>query len=128
MRLHFIFPVQPCSYGNFTFFKVKKDTIDVTSETFESDRGQPSEGKHQFIKYNVQAKSKFTVNSGFVSESVNETIQQLLLSERVWQYDGTGFIALNVNTNSQEFKTRQNDRLINYQIGFNHGYNKINNV
>jgi len=112
----------------FTFFKVKKDTIDVTSETFESDRGQPSETNHQFVKYNVQAKSKFTVNTGFVSESINETIRQLLLSERVWQYDGADFIPLNVNTKSQEFKTRQNDRLINYQIGFDYAYNKINNI
>jgi hypothetical protein len=112
----------------FTFFKVKKDTIDVTSEVFESDRGQPSETKHQFINYNVQAKIKFTVNTGFVSESINETIQQLLLSERVWQYDGADFIPLNVSTKSQEFKTRQNDRLINYQIGFDYGYNKINNI
>ena len=112
----------------FTFFKVKKDSITITDEIFESDRGQPSETMHQFIKYNVQAKSSFKVNSGFIDESANETIRQLLLSERVWEYDGADFIPLNVSTKSQEFKTRQNDRLINYEIGFDYAYNKINNI
>ena len=29
------------------FFKAKKDTLNVTNETFESDRGQPISGAHQ---------------------------------------------------------------------------------
>jgi len=112
----------------FTFFKKKTDSMSVTDETFESDRGQPSEGNHQFVRYNVNGKSKFTVNSGFVDEDGNETIKQLLLSERVWEYDGTNFIPLNVNSTNLEFKTRQNDRLINYEFEFEFGFNDINNV
>ena len=111
-----------------TFFKAKKDSMTVTDETFESDRGQPSTGKHQFIRYNVNAKSKFTVNSGFVDEDVNETIKQLFLSERIWEYDGTNYIPLNINSSNLEYKTRQNDRLINYEIGFDYAYNEINNI
>lgn len=112
----------------FTFFKKRVDTMSVTNETFESERGQPSEWNHQFIKYNVNARGKLTVNSGFVDEDANETIKQLLLSERVWGYDGVKFTPLNVNTTSLEFKTRQNDRLINYEIGFDYAYNEINNI
>ncbi|MEL1243537.1 hypothetical protein AAEO56_04625 [Flavobacterium sp. DGU11] len=109
----------------FTFFKAKKDTISITSENFESNRPI---GSHQFIKYNVNAKTKFTVNSGFITEDKNEAIRQLLLSERVWMLSGGITVPLNVSTSSQEFKNRQNDRLINYAIEFEHAYNENNNV
>jgi len=111
-----------------TFFKKKTDSMSVENESFEGDRGQPSEWNHQYIKYNVLGKSKFKVNSGFVDEDVNETIKQLFLSERVWHYDGTNFIPLNINSKNLEYKTRQNDRLINYEIGFDYAYNEINNI
>lgn len=111
-----------------TFFKNKTESLSITSENFESDRGQPSEGKHQFVKYNVQGRTKFKVNSGFVDEAMNETFRQLQLSENVWQYDGTDFIPLNVSSSSLEYKTRQNDRLINYEVEFEYAYNEINNI
>lgn len=112
----------------FTFFKSQKESMSVDNEVFESDRGQPSEWNHQYVKFNVLGKSKFTVNSGFVDEDMNETIKQMFLSERVWQYDGTNYIPLNINSSNLEYRTRQNDRLINYEIGFDYAYNEINNI
>ena len=111
-----------------TFFKKQVDSINVTDEMFESDRGQPTEGNHQFVRYNVNSKSKFTANTGFMPESNNETIRQLLLSEKVWRYNDPTFTPLNVLTKSEEFKTRANDRLINYELEFEFGFNDINNV
>lgn len=111
-----------------TFFKSSTEDISTTSEQFESDRGQPITGNHQYIKYNIQGKRKFKVNSGFVDEEMNETFNQLMLSERVWKLEDNIFIPLNVNTSSLEYKTRQKDRLINYEITFDYAYNEINNV
>ena len=108
-----------------TFFKVKKDSISITSETFESNRGH---GFHQKVKFNINAQSKFSVNSGFVTEDKNETIKQLLLSEKVWLVADGIETPINVSSTSQEFKTRQNDRLINYQIEFEYAFNEINNT
>lgn len=108
-----------------TFFKAKKETITTESENFQGNR---QIGSHQFIKYNINAKTKFTVNSGFITEDKNEAIRQLLLSERVWMLSGSTAIPLNVTTTSQEFKTRQNDRLINYAIEFEHAFYENNNV
>lgn len=108
-----------------TFFKAKRDNISIESEKYEGNRGH---GYHQNIRFNVNATSKFTVNSGFVVEDRNETIKQLLLSERVWLLDNGTEIPLNVSTSSNEIKTRQNDRLINYQIEFEYAFNVINNV
>ena len=111
-----------------TFFKKQVDSINVTDEMFESDRGQPSEGNHQFVRFNINSKSKFTANSGFVPESNNETFKQLLLSEKVWRYNDPTFTPLNISSKSLEFKTRKNDRLINYELEFEFGFNDINNV
>lgn len=107
-----------------TFFKAKKDTISIESEMFEGNR---TIGEHQFVKFNVKGKQKFTLSSGFVTEDKNETIKQLLLSERVWMLSDVE-IPLNVSTTTQEFKTRQNDRLINYIIEFEHAYYENNLV
>lgn len=111
-----------------TFFKERKDDMSITSEEFESDRGQPSQSFHQYVKFNIQAKSKFKINSGFVSEDNNEVFKQLLLSEKVWIFENSSFIPVNVNSKSIEYLNRVNDRLIKYDIGFDFAYNEINNI
>lgn len=108
-----------------TFFKARRDSINIDKETFESNRPI---GGHQFVRYNVNAKVKFSANSGFITEDKNADIKQLLMSERVWLLDNGVEIPLNVGTSSMEFKTRQNDRLINYAIEFEHAYNENNNI
>jgi hypothetical protein len=110
-----------------TFFKAKTDTLSVTKETYESDNGQPSEGNHQYIDYNLQGRTSFRVNSGFVDESMNDSFKQLLLSSKVYVYDN-GFVPLNVTKTSLEYKTRQKDRLINYEIDFSYSYNEVNTI
>lgn len=108
-----------------TFFKARKDTMTTEKESFESNR---QIGKHQFVNYNINAKMKFTVNSGFVVEERNEAFKQLLLAERVWLLQGEVAVPLNVGTSSLEFKSRNNDRLINYAIEFEHAYYENNTV
>ena len=111
-----------------TFFKEKTNSLKIKSESFESDRGQPSLGGHQFVRYNTQARSSFKVHSGFVDEDLNETFRQLLLSDRVWSYKDSVFTPLNVKTSNFEEKTRQKQRLISYEIEFEMSFNEINNI
>lgn len=110
-----------------TFFKAKTESLTVTSEEFQTDRGQAIDGFHQMAIYNVQGNSKFKMNSGFVDESINETMKQLFLSERVWQFDGANYIPLKLGSKSLEYKTRMKDRLINYEVEFEYAFNEINN-
>lgn len=114
--------------SSFTFFKKSVESLDVTSEMFEADRGQPNTGQHQFVTYNVQGKQKFSVNTGFIDEENNEIIKQILLSERIWKYENDTFIPLRVVTKSLEYKTQTNDTLINYNIQFEYAFNEINNA
>jgi hypothetical protein len=50
-----------------------------------------------------------------------------MLSQRVWKYENGIFIPLNVSTKGIEYKTRQKDRLINYEVEFENAFNAINN-
>lgn len=111
-----------------TFSKSSTTSMSVTDSFYESDSGQPSLGFHQNKRYNVNAKTSFKVNSGFVPEANNETFKQLFLSERVWLFQGGNFIPLNVKSKSLEYKTRQKDRLISYEVEFDYAYNEINNI
>jgi hypothetical protein len=108
------------------FFKAKTESMDVTRSNYEGNFGQPSEGNHQYIDYNVQGKSKFKISSGFVNEQMNEIFKQLILSERVWIVDN--LVPIKVSMSSIEYKTRQKDRLINYEFDFEYAFNEINNV
>lgn len=87
-----------------------------------------SKEKHQIRQFHVTGKESIQVNSGFVDESYNEVIKQLLLSEQTWVYDGTDVKPIQLNTKSLQYKTSVNDRLIQYTLDFNYSFNKINDV
>lgn len=99
-----------------TFFKAKKESISVTKEMYENDI---------FYQYNVNSKSKFEINSGWISEDKNENIKQLLLSEKTYALVNGQAIPILVETKSLDFKTRVNDKLINYKIDFSYAANDI---
>jgi len=111
-----------------TFFKAKTESMSVTNEEFESDRGQPLFGNHQYVTYNVQGKSKFKINSGFVDEAMNETFKQLMLSERVWIFSDATYTPIKLGAKSIEYKSRQKDRLMNYEFEFEYAFNDVNNI
>ena len=113
---------------SFTLFKKQEETISVTDSSFETNRGQASDGFHQFVRYGVQARTRLTAESGWLDEDMNEVLKQILLTERIWSFDSGVYTPLNLKMTSQRFKTRQNDRLINYTMSFEKSYNEINNI
>ncbi len=113
---------------SFTLFKKQEETINVTDSNFETNRGQASDGFHQFVRYGVQARTTLTAESGWLDEDMNEVVKQILLTERIWSFESGTYTPLNLKMTSQKFKTRQNDRLINYTMTFEKSYNEINNI
>ena len=115
---------------SFTFFKEQVDSMTVTDELFETNRGQASAGYHQFVRYNVQARSIVKASSGFIHERENRNIKQLLLSERVWLYseEAPFYSPLNIKETNVSYKTRIKERLINYIIRFEMSFNEVNNI
>lgn len=137
-----LYIMDECRYDTYTiFFQNKegalqsidfmleaKESLKVDREQFESDRGQPSSGNHQFVNFNVNGQTKLKLSSGFREEDENEAFKQLLLSERVWWYNGATWTPLNVSSSSIEYKTRRKDSLINYEIEFDMAFNEINSI
>ncbi len=111
-----------------TFFKEKVDSMSITSSEFERASYQAADGYHQFVRYDVQGRTSFKANSGYIDEDSNEVFRQLLLSEKIWLYDGTRYTPINIKSNSITYKTRQKERLINYELNFDMSYNEINNI
>ena len=123
-------------YGAFEdlyFFKKSTESLSVSDETFKrntisnaTSTYSTSEGQSQ--RYNVNGKTNLVLNTGFINEGMNETIEELFLSENVWiRYEGK---TLPVIPTSKElaFKTSLNDKLTDYTINFDFAFDKVNNV
>jgi len=114
-----------------TFFKTKKESIKIDREIFKNSNsllGGYNRRSHVYRNFNTNARESLSLSSGFLPESDNETIRQLLLSEYVFLLNGGDHIPLNVDTSSYRFKTRLQDKLIEHEIDFMYAYDTINNI
>jgi hypothetical protein len=114
------------------FFKKTLETINVQKDTYKrnilNSIGQYSVFKHSQDVLNTTAREVFTSNTGFVSELMNESFKELMLSERVWATI-QGIVHPVLIKNSQlQYKTSLNDKLINYTIEFEYAYDVINSI
>ena len=115
------------SQQTLTFFKERQDSLVTTRENYESIGGQPADGFHQFVDFNVNGRTNVRLTSGFIPETQNSTFKQLMLSTKVFIYNGE-FIPVNVDNASIQYKTRLNERLISYDIDFKYSFAEINNI
>jgi hypothetical protein len=113
------------------FFKKSIESLNVTSEKYKSNTivdGNFSLLKHQKQNFNVEGTKRITLNTGYVDESYNEVMQQLLLSEMVWMEIDSVITPMNAITNSLTFKTSVNDRLVDYKIDLEYAFDIIQNI
>jgi len=121
------------AYQDLWFFKKSIETFNVTDEQFKRNTIEnstvtyPKYGGQQ-ERYNTNAKKSITLNTGFINEDNNVTIEELFLSESVWIKQGSDTLPIIPKTKSLTFKTSVNDKLANYTIDFEFAFNKINNV
>jgi hypothetical protein len=85
-----------------------------------------SEG--QRAVFNNNGIRRYVINTGWVDESYGETMQELLLSERVIWQDGTNRIPVKVNTKSINKQKNINNKTINYSIEIELAFDVINSV
>jgi len=116
------------------FFKKSVTSINVTSNEFqrnimEFDNAPNYDiSKHSIATLGVNAKENISINTGFIDESFNEVIKQLMLSEQVWVDNGSSVLPINLNSKSLTFKKSVNDKLINYTMDFSYAFDTINNI
>ena len=121
------------AYQDLYFFKKSVETLDVQSETYKANVLNNTNATYitsstQKQLYNVNAKTSLQLNTGFIKEDMNTTIEELMLSENIYiRYEGKTLPVI-PKSKSLQFKTSLNDKLINYTIDFEFGFNKINNI
>lgn len=121
------------AYQDIYFFKKSTETMNVTDERFKRNTVVNSTSSYpvyngQEERYNTNAKTTIKLNTGFVNEDFNSTIEELFLSENVWIRKDGQTLPIIPTTKSMTFKTSLNDKLANYTVDFDFAFNKINNV
>lgn len=106
---------------NVTSDLYKRNTIANSTSTYNTSEGQRS-------RYNVNGVTNIKLNTGFIIEDMNTTIEELFLSENVWIRYENKTLPILPKSQTLEFKTSLNDKLINYTIDFEFAFDKINNV
>ena len=115
-----------------TFFKASYENLEVQSTPYnfmmpiENLTYDVKEGQKQI--FNNNGGIKYKVNSGWVDETFNENLQQLLLSERVLWVKGNTKLPIRINTKSLNKEKNINNKKINYSLEFEMAFDTINNV
>ena len=109
-----------------TFFKSNSTAIDTKGNDYKllpsSWNYDPLKGqKHSFNRDGMQT---VKANTGWVDESYNELIQDLMLSETILLDDKPVIL----KTQGTTLKSSLNDKNINYEVEFEYSFSLINNV
>ena len=113
------------------FFKVSKLSMGTSKDSYKGNiasQGTYSINEAQNKVFNKNAKETLVLNTGFYPESYNEIFSQLHLSEDVWINYNEKTLPISIKSQSFNYKTSRNDKLINYTIEVEFSNDKINNI
>ena len=115
------------------FFKKSIEKVNTKKETFNrftinSDTGVYDTSIHQNQTFNVSSSKKLTINTGYVDDSYNSLMQELMQSEQIWMELNSVVTPINLDTNSLTFKTSVNDKLVDYTVEVSYSFDAINNI
>ena len=114
------------------FFKASRLSMEVQREQYQGntikDYRAGNISSHRNVDFYTTSKETLTINSGFVPEEFNEVFKQLMLSEQVWIDYKQQVLPINVSNQTIDYKTKLNNKLINYTIDVEFSFNTTNNV
>jgi len=121
-------------FGQFdwiNFYKRHDNTFNTSQRLYEPQLGtweSATLAYDQFQtkaqRYIVDATEVMSCNTTYIEQGYNELMKQLLVSDEIyWTYDQTNNLVkpLTIQTNSLQFKTGVNNKLIQYTITFDIG-------
>ena len=115
------------------FFKASNETFSVENTEYnllqtDSFDYDVQEGQRKI--FNANGKRSIKVNTGWVDESWNEVLKQIMLSERILIDDENKveILPAKINTKSTELFKHINTKQINYTLEFEFTYDVINSV
>ena len=109
------------------FFKASNTSIGIDSTDYnllQSNLVNYSELEGQRAVFNANGREVIKANTGFVTDSFNEKLKQLMLSERILVNNRPA----KLNTKSTELQKNINNKMINYQMEFEFANDIINSV
>lgn len=120
-------------YDTVTMFAKTVEKLNVSKSEFVNnyiENATYSIEKHQIKDINIVGNESFTVSSGFIKESVNTLIKEMLLSDTVYLWDSVNknLNPIRVKTSNLTYKNRLNDQKVQYTVEFDYAYNTINNI
>jgi hypothetical protein len=113
------------------FFKKSSLSMKTKQESYKANivsSGSYSINNRQNYIFNKTGTESLKLNTGFYPEEYNEVFRQLSLSEEVWINYENQTLPINITSSSLNYKTRLNDKLINYTIDVEFSNDKINNI
>jgi hypothetical protein len=113
-------------------FEVNRSQYQPQIGTFDSIQLDYGSYESSILNYLVDTKEAISVNTNWVSEDYNDIFKQLLVSDEIyWIYDpeiyayygsdSGGIKPITIKTNTIQFKTGVNDKVIQYQFDFDYG-------
>ena len=114
------------------FFKKSTEAMEITDARFQkniiSSSASYDTKESQIQRYDVKGMTRLVLNTGFVNEDFNQTIEELLLSEDTWiTYEGNVLAAI-PTTKQLQYATSVNNKTINYTVQFDFASETINSV
>ena len=91
-------------------YKANPFTLDNVAVSYTYDTSA-----HSNSDFFTQANERLTLNSNLITEAEAEWLKELLMSPRVWMYDGT-LKAVNIQTSQYEQKTHLVDKVFNLTL------------
>jgi len=113
------------------FFKNNSVSMSTESKSFRRNtitNGGYASTEHQYKNLFKHGKESITINSGFYPESFNEVFRQIMLSEDVWIYYNEENLPVNIKSSDIKFKTRIDEKLIEYKLDCEFAFDKIQNI
>lgn len=124
----------------FSFLKASKESMSVSSKSYKKNVREVTSQVYTYDttdsatkRYNTNGRRSISVNTGFVSESFELLLKEMLLTERMFlvitDVDGNEVVQpVTPQTTSVEYKRHVNDGLINYTLDFQYANDVIQNV
>ena len=106
------------AFQDFYFFKKTTESFNVTDEKFKRNIINTSSviygtNQAQQTRYNINASSTIKLNTGFIKEDMNDTVEELFLSENLWIRYNNETLPIIPTTKNLEFKTVLNIKYLN---------------
>jgi len=112
-----------------TFFKRSDERGSFTQDSYQKSIYNdgfttPSLEVGKYQSFNVNSRNTLTLNTGFVDQNYDETIEDILMSEYVAVYTNSNWVSVVPNRGTIEYQKSINTQLINYTMSFDFGFDE----